>query len=376
MLEEANKELEKLSIVASETDNSVIIMDKNGEFQWANAAFRRKYGYYLGEYKEKFGSNVKQTSSNPKIRKVLEAMKIEKKSTNYESFIVKENGEKMWIQTTLTPIVDNNNEISRIIAIDTDITHLKEAQELKRDFSANTKIDEIKRQFLSNMGHEMRTPMNGIIGMSDFLVYTKNVDKVKEVAKTINSSALSLMKIINNILEISKIDAGRIELNSRDFSLQKTLEQVRILFAATAINKQLKLLVEANDEFPERIHADENRVIQILSYLVSNAIKFTENGEVKLGYNLLQSNKDEEHVKIEVKDTGIGLDDSEKESIFEMFSQADNSDTRKYGGVGLGLSIAKELVTLMGGEIGVESTPGEGSNFWFTFKIGHKTIVE
>lgn len=365
-LEFVNQELEKLSIVAKETTNAVVIADTQGNFEWVNNGFEILYNTTLKKLKSNELANVFKFYQQHKGQ-IAEHIQ-EHRSITFQSKRVSKKNTDIYVQTTITPVIDTGNKLYRIVAIDIDITSLYEARRLKRDLAVSNEFSELRRRFLANMGHEMRTPMNGIIGMSEILTDTCNSSDQKEMATIINSSAKSLMHIINDILEISKIEAGKMKLQSKHFKLPELIEQARILFDATARSKNLKLGVEKPESFPFSIVGDKLRVMQVLSYLLSNAVKFTEKGEITMRYNVIDEENGTLTIKIEVIDTGIGLTEEQKNIIFEKFLQGDTSDTRKYEGIGLGLSIAKDLVEIMQGEIDVASKQGEGSNFWFTFK--------
>ncbi len=366
-LEFVNQELEKLSIVAKETTNAVVIADTQGNFEWVNNGFEILYNTTLKKLKSNELANVFKFYQQHKGQIAEHIQK--HRSITFQSKRVSKKNTDIFVQTTITPVVDTGNKLYRIVAIDIDITSLYEARRLKRDLAVSNEFSELRRRFLANMGHEMRTPMNGIIGMSEILTDTCISTDQKEMATIINSSAKSLMHIINDILEISKIEAGKMKLHSKHFKLPELIEQARILFDATARSKKLKLKVEKPASFPVSIVGDKLRIMQVLSYLLSNAVKFTEKGEIIMSYGVIDEKDDILTIKIEVVDTGIGLTEEQKNIIFEKFLQGDTSDTRKYEGIGLGLSIAKDLVKIMEGEIDVTSKQGQGSNFWFTFKV-------
>ncbi len=224
---------------------------------------------------------------------------------------------------------------------------------------------QFRSEFLSNMSHEIRTPMNGIIGMVDVLKTTTNLDTdQKKIVRVINSSSNELLNLLNDILDLSKLEAGKVELVNENFEIEQILTQVSNLFSSLATNKGLTFHSSVKEDVPPALIGAKGKLIQVLSNLYGNAIKFTEQGSVKM----IVSKVNLELYKIEIIDTGEGVSEENKTKLFQNFQQLDQSSSKKVKGTGLGLAICKNLIDLMGGEIGLESTPGEGSNFWFTFK--------
>ncbi len=245
-----------------------------------------------------------------------------------------------------------------------------EIQNIELDIARKQAVaaNRVKSEFLANISHEVRTPMNGIIGFTDLLLKTKVTPRQTEYLSTIQKSANHLLSIINDILDFSKLEAGKLTLDNATFNIRDLIDEVLIALAPKAHKKKLELIALAGPDVPTTLMGDPIRVKQVISNFVSNAIKFTEQGDVVIRVKLNKDLSDHSIIQVSVTDTGIGLSQADQKGLFKAFSQGDTTSTRKFGGTGLGLVISKKLVEMMHGDISLESTPGEGATFRFTFR--------
>jgi PAS domain S-box-containing protein len=287
-----------------------------------------------------------------------------------EGWRVRKDGSRFWASVVITAARDSANQLLGFTNVTRDLTHRKQAEEaIKRAKEEAEAANQAKSDFLANISHEVRTPMTGIIGMAGLLAEAELPAKQREYCEIIRRSSESLLTVINEILDFSKAEAGKVELESIDFDLRTAVEEVAGLFASQAAQKEVELINFVGYEVPTALRGDPGRLRQILSNLISNALKFTAQGEVVVRVSVVEQTPAMATIRFTVADTGIGIPQDGIENLFNPFTQADASTTRKYGGTGLGLAICKKFVALMNGDIGVESASGKGSTFWFTVPL-------
>ncbi len=367
--------------------NSIIVrLNPQGRIIFFNEFAQHFFGYTEEEI---IGRNILSTivpkENNELICIVKEIISSPEKYRNHENRNVKKNGEEVWVVWNNRVVYDENGNVKEILSVGSDITDRKIAEE--KLIHAKQEADEArekaqkatmaKSEFLAAMSHEIRTPMNSIVGMTNLALMTDDDDEKFEYLTTVRLSADHLMSVINDILDFSKIEAGRMVLDEHDFDLNNQVAVILSSFKHKADEKNLEFKYTIDPDIPPVVIADSAKIRQILINLISNSLKFTEKGHVhvkleKIDFNDFPDFERNENiflVRFSVEDTGIGINEDRIEDIFKSFTQAENSISRKYGGTGLGLTITRKLVNLMGGEIHVESKFGEGTLFYFVLPL-------
>ena len=288
-------------------------------------------------------------------------MEVVKSLAPLHHMLERESG-ALFFEIRRIPMFDSKGNLTGVLGAHEDVT---EKEMAARAIAAN----HAKSQFLANMSHEIRTPMNGVLGMAELLLGTDLDTQQRKLAETVCRSGESLLLILNDILDFAKIEAGKLELEHLNFDLRNHVEELIELIAVNAHRKGLEFICQIDDDIPAGVTGDPGRLRQVLTNLIGNAIKFTEQGEIFVHVFLREENQDGILLGFEVSDTGIGIPPEAQSKIFEAFCQSDQSMNRRFGGTGLGLSISRQLCEMMGGHIEVESSPGKGSKFRFTVRF-------
>lgn len=372
-----NRELEKLSIVASSTDNVIIIMDGEGNFEWVNHGFERKYGMNLEEYIKTKGRNLRQNSFNKDINNILDEVNKTRNPIIYNSKGVDSQNNVMWLQTTISPVLNEKGDIIRLIAIDSDITQIiaaedeinKQKGEIEKQRDELRKLNATKDKFFSIIAHDLKNPFHSIMGFSDLLMSNYESiedDQKREFIKLINESANSAYGLLENLLNWTRSQTNRIKFEPSQIDLSKIINQNISILGVHAKNKDISLSAEV----PQNIIvvADENMVDTIIRNLLTNAIKFTpSNGKVHVSARI-----EDYDVFISVTDTGIGMDESTLSKLMNVEEFFNTPGTSGETGTGLGLIVSKEFILRHGSDLIIESKKGIGSTFTFSLPIKEK----
>lgn len=366
---EINQHAKLMEAAIVNAKDAVIItkasFDKNGpEIVYVNESFTRMSGY---EFEDVIGKTPKILQGPATCKKTLAELKealIKGKSYKGELQNYTKDGIAYWLDISITPVKNENGVITHFAAIERDITARKAFEkELQINREAAEVANRVKGNFLANMSHELRTPMNGIIGLSEMLMEMELGEEPKELAEAVNSSSRNLLILLNDILDLSKIEAGELTLEHISFNIRRVVNQTAELLFPMAHKKNLNFEIIIEPSVSERILSDPARLQQILNNLAGNALKFTENGYVKIHLSEGRDNVNDPLLLLRVEDSGIGIPLEKQTAVFKKFIQADVSTARKYGGTGLGLAITKELIEMMGGAIKLESEVGKGTIF-------------
>ncbi len=368
------EELQKLHRAVEHSSAVVIITDTAGAIEYVNPKFTQVTGYERSEISGKTPGVLKSGETSPETYRDLWNTITSGEEWQGIFHNRKKNGEFYWASASISPLKDASGSITHFVGIQEDITAIKLfEQELQKAKEAAESANQAKSDFLASMSHEIRTPMNAIIGMAELLIETTLNEEQKKYVETSRNAGESLLNIINDILDISKIEAGYLDLEATEFNLRELLDKARDIMTIRSREKGIGLVCHVPQEVPVSLIGDPGRLRQIILNLIGNAIKFTETGEVVLGSSVIEADATTVLIQFSISDTGIGIPEDKVDKIFEKFTQADSSTTRKYGGTGLGLAISKRLVELMGGNIWVTSAVGVGSTFYFTAKFQLQT---
>jgi PAS domain S-box-containing protein len=382
---------EHLRLVVDAAPIAIIVADENGRITLVNTQAERLFNYRRGEM---LGQPLEMLvperfrRGHPGLRAGFhKTPSTRPMGAGRDLFGLRKDDTEVPIEIGLSPFITPDGDF--VLATIVDITERKYAEELRlmtareqrRRLDAEVDRDRaldaslLKSQFVATMSHELRTPLTTIIGMTELLSGTSLDDRQRRYCEQVSESAEALLSIINSILDFSKIEAGKVDLDERDFDLLAVVESAASVLAPQVRQKSLRIHTYVDPLIPPLVRGDGDRLMQILLNLIGNAVKFTQRGSVVVRALPVETSLRRAVLRFEVQDTGIGISDETLPRLFEPFVQADSSSSRKYGGTGLGLSICKRLVTLMGGEIGVESEPGRGSLFWFSVPFKRPTAV-
>ena len=368
-LQQRENEARQLALIARYTDNAVIITDARGFIEWTNEAFTKITGYTSADAAgKKPGDLLQGPETDPETIRFMQKEMAALRPFNCELINYTKDNIPYWIEIEVQPVFDEQGKLLNFVAIESDITVRKAYEDgLKKAKEEAEAATQAKSEFLAMMSHEIRTPMNGVIGMTSLLLDTHLSKEQGEFVDTIRSSADSLLTIINDILDFSKIESGQMEMEEHPLDLEQCVNEALDLLAPKAFQKKLELAYFINPDVPIFIKSDVTRIRQILVNLVSNAIKFTQKGDIFISVDAQHLAHQRYEIQVSVKDTGIGIPLERLDRLFKPFSQVDASTTRRYGGTGLGLAISQRLSEILGGRMWVESELGVGSTFHFTF---------
>jgi len=363
---------ERYRLIVETAFDAFIGIDSVGAItEWnaqAEATFGRSRAEAIGRLASRFILQDRNSEGSESLEELLSSGSADSIHKRFEGVGVRRDGAEFPVEMTLSAVHHGQRRLFAVFVRDVTERKLmeREREKAKQDAEAANRA---KSEFLANMSHEIRTPLNGVIGMTDLVLESHLTLEQRECLETVKLSADSLLHVINEILDFSKIEAGRLELEDEDYDIRDCMESTLKTLALKADEKSLELLCEVAPDVPDTVRGDSTRLRQVLMNLVGNALKFTRHGEVCLKATLVKNNEEGTIVHFVVSDTGIGIPPEKLKLIFESFAQADTSTTREFGGSGLGLTISRRLVEMMGGQIWVESQVGLGSQFHFTIHV-------
>jgi len=363
-------DLETLSLVANRAPVAIFIMDQSGTIQWTNPTFEMQTGYSADEAINSRFDEVAfgPSSSQDSVRNYQQALQNGHEFSK-DVLIYRKDGQTTWGEVKLFPVTDEEGRKSRWIGLLGDVIQRRRTEDALRAAKRSAETSSrTKSEFLANMSHEIRTPLNAILGMTELALTTTLNREQRDYLRTVQTSADTLLQLLNDILDVSKIEAGKLEIEEVDFSLPEIIHETLKALAVKAHQKGLELAVRMLTNSPDFLCSDPIRIRQILFNLIGNAIKFTEQGEIVVEIEEQWRTEDEVGLHFSVRDTGIGIPTENLRKIFDSFTQVDSSMARRFGGTGLGLTISSQLVRLMNGKIWVQSQEGEGSTFHFTLQ--------
>lgn len=368
--EESLRESEARYRILVETANEGIwAADAENRTTFVNNKMAEMLGYQPEEMRQRTLSDFVAPEDSGDFHQQM-ALRQKGVSTRFERRFLRKDGTVIDTIASGTPLMDVNGTYVGSFAMVSDISERKQIEIALYQAMAEAQSANIaKSEFLANMSHEIRTPVNGVIGLMELLLGTDLNGEQRKLVELAKQSGKNLAELISDILDLSKIESNRLELEPRDFDLQAETAAIIDIFTLRAREKGLTLSAEIDADVPNRLQGDSGRLRQIIDNLIGNAIKFTDAGSIALHIGKEAANEESITLRIEVRDTGIGVAADKREMIFEPFTQADGSTSRRFGGSGLGLAIARRLVNLMGGEIGVDSCAGQGATFWFTVAL-------